>query len=275
MAERRRRGVDGPREGRYPISTGEAELERDRLDPDLWTVWVNGMPSSPVHIRDATILDFEYLRWMADVLDVAGAAPAPAPVDAVHLGGGACALPRMVEVVRPGSRQVVVELDGELARLVRTWFDLPRSPRLRIQPGDAREGLARRPTASADLVVRDVFSGEVTPRHVTTSEFLVDVVRVLRADGLYLANVADRAGMAGLRSEVGTLQEAFAHTALLAEPGALRKRRYANAVLVGCAEPLPVAALVRRLGTSSVPARVVHGEALTAFVGGAPPLTDP
>jgi spermidine synthase len=271
---RARRGPAGPQEGRYPVSTGEAELVPDRSDPRVWTLWVNGVPSSPVHLDEPAVLDFEYLRWMADVLELA-TAPPPAPLHVVHLGGAACALPRHVEAVRPGSSQVAVEVDAELARLVREWFDLPRSPRLRLQAADARAGLERRPAASADAVVRDVFAGDSTPAHLTTTGFVSEAARVLRPGGIYLANVADRDDLAVLRAEVATVRSVFAHTALVADPGALRRRRYANAVLVGSSEPLPVAALTRRLASGAARARLVHGEALADFCAGARPLADP
>jgi spermidine synthase len=270
-----RRGRSGPVAGRYPVSTGEAELVCDRSDPDVWTLLVNGVPSSPVRLSAPEVLDFEYLQWMADVVDVALPVPAPAPVDAVHLGGGACALPRHLEAVRPGSRQVVAELDGELARLVRQWFDLPRAPRLRLQVRDAREALASRRDDSADLVVRDVFAADRTPPHLTTTGFVTEVARVLRPDGLYLANVADSGALAMLRAEVATLRSVLPHVAMLAEPAALRRRRWSNAVLVGSQAPLPVRALARRTASGAVRARLVHGEALADFPGGAAPLTDP
>jgi spermidine synthase len=268
-------GSTGPVEGTYDVDTGKARLVRDRSDPALWTLYVNGMASSPVHLEDPTILDFEYMRWMADVVELAAPAPPPHPLDVVHLGGAGCALARAMEAVRPGSRQVVVELDVELARLVRQWFDLPRSPRLRLQTGDARQGLARRRDASADVVVRDVFDDDLTPRHLTTLEFVADAARVLRVGGIYLANVADSATLTVLRAEVATLREVFPSTAMVAEPAALRRRRWANAVLVGSASALPVEALVRRMSSGAVPARVVHGEALTDFCAGTRPFRDP
>lgn len=265
----------GPAEGTYEVETGEARLVRDRSDPALWTVYVNGMASSPVHLENPRVLDFEYMRWIADVIELAAPAAPPQPLDVVHLGGAGCALPRCLEAVRPGSRQVVVELDAELARLVRQWFDLPRAPRMRLQTGDAREGLAGRRAASADVVVRDVFSEDLTPRHLTTAEFVADAARVLRPGGLYLANVADSATLTVLRAEAATLREVFPSTAMVAEPAALRRRRWANAVLAGSTDPLPVAALVRRMSSGAVPARVVHGEALTDFCAGTRPFRDP
>ncbi|MFP5345738.1 MAG: spermidine synthase [Actinomycetes bacterium] len=257
----------------YEVSTGTAELVPDRSDPDLWTLWLNGVPSSAVHLTDPTALDFEYMRWMADVID---AAKEPGrPLDVVHLGGAACALPRYVEATRPGSRQVVVEVDEQLARLVRELFDLPRSPSLRIQTGDARERLRQRRDDTADLVVRDVFGGDVTPAHLTTVEYVADVARVLRPDGVYLANVADRPPLGLLRSEVATLRAVFPATAMLTETALLRGRRYANAVLVGANEPLPVADLARRLASAAVPTRLVTGAQLVALQGSTAPLVDP
>lgn len=252
-----------PRPGIHEVSTGTAELVQDRTDPDLWTLWLNGVPSSPVHLGDPTLLDFEYLRWMADVLDVAWE-PAR-PLDAVHLGAAACALPRYVEATRPGSRQVAVELDAELARLVREWFPLPRAPRLRLQVGDARERLATRPDAGADVVVRDVFAGDTTPVHLTTVEFARDVARVLRPEGLYLANVADRPPLRVLRAEVAAVAQVFSHVAVVAETALLRGRRYANAVVVAGHRALPLQPLSRRLAAGSVPTRLVDGADVAAM----------
>ena len=266
-------GGRSPVAGSHPVSTGEADLVPDPADPGRWTLLVNGVPSSPIQLDDPTLLEFEYLRWMADVLDVATTPGEPA--DVVHLGGAACALPRYVEATRPGSRQVVLEVDGELARLVRTWLDLPRSPRLRIQVADAREGLARRHTASADVVVRDVFAGAATPEHVRTVEFVAEVARVLRPGGLYLANVANAPPLAGLRAELATASAVFAHVALIGETAMLRGRRYANAVLVACDEALPLASLQRRVSGGAVAARLVHTDRLAALAGSARPLRDP
>jgi len=257
-----------PAAGRYPTSSGEAELVADPSDPGRWTLLVNGVPSSPVRIDDPTVLEFEYLRWMADVVDLAW--PEGAPLTVVHLGAAACTLPRYVEATRPGSSQVAVEVDGELARLVRSWFALPRSPRLRIQVADAREGLARRRDASADVVVRDVFAGDTTPAHLTTSEFVADAARVLADGGVYLANVADSPPLGLLRAELATLVRVFDHTALVAETSMLRGRRYANAVLIGSRRPLPLAELGRRVSSGAAVARLVHGARLSDLAAARP-----
>ena len=55
----------------------------------------------------------------------------PATLRLTHLGGGACSLARYFADVYPTSRNTVVELDRALADLVRSSFDLPRSPRVK------------------------------------------------------------------------------------------------------------------------------------------------
>ncbi|PWJ54680.1 hypothetical protein SAMN06264364_106123 [Quadrisphaera granulorum] len=283
MRERRVGRPAGPRdssapvEGTFATSTGQAAWVPEH--DGSWTLYVNGVPSSPVRVGDPAALDFEYLQWMADVIRLVLPPTAEGPLRAVHLGGGACALPRHLATVRRAEgqqlRQVVVELDAELATRVREWVDLPRSPELRIQTGDARGGLAARRDASADLVVRDVFSGDSTPRHVSTREFLAEVDRVLAHGGLYVANAVDRTSPVGLKAEVATLRAVFGHAAAAIEPGVLRGRRHGNAVLLGSRSPLPVAALTRVLGAGAAPARLLHGEALEAYAAGAPVLADP
>jgi len=273
-----------PPEGRFATTTGQVEWVRER-DDGAWTLYVNGVPSSPLRAGAPEVLDFEYLQWMADCVRLAlppdGPGGGGAPLRAVHLGGGACALPRHLAAVRAGvggTRQVVVELDAELVARVREWVDLPRAPELRIRAGDARAGLAARRDASADLVVRDVFAGDSTPRHVVTAEFTAEVARVLdpsRGGGLYLANAVDRTSPVGLKAEVATLQAVFPHVAAALEPGVLRGRRHGNAVLLASHAPLPLAELTRALGAGAAVARVLHGEALTALVAGAAAVHDP
>jgi SAM-dependent methyltransferase len=260
-------------EGDVPISTGTAAVRRD--GPRHVTLMVNGVPSSPLDLTDPTWLEFEYMQQMAVVVDQLPAGP----LAAVHLGAGGCALARWLDAVRPGSTQLAVEIDAELARLVRQWFDLPRSPRLRIRVQDARTALEGLPDASADVVVRDVFVDDATPARLCTLEFTRHVARVLRPGGLYLANCADRPPLRVARAEAATVAAAMADVALIAEPGQLKGRRYGNVVIAGvptagAAPSLGAPPLARAIRCLPVPAQVLHGPDLAAFFAGAPVLND-
>jgi spermidine synthase len=258
-----------------PIPTGTVELLRDADDPDGVTVVVNGVPSSFLDLADPARLDFEYMQQMAAVVD--RVAPAGAPIDVVHLGAAGCALARAVDAARPGSHQLAVELDTALAELVRRWFDLPRSPALRIRAGDARAELTWLPTASADVVVRDVFAGDRTPEHVCTREMVEQVARVLRPGGTYLVNCADRPPLALARAEAATLADVFADVAVVAEPALLRGRGYGNVVLAATDRDdlLTDPGLERTIRNLPAPARLLSGDAARAFRAGGVVLRDP
>lgn len=123
----------GPAEGIYDIDTGTCELVKDRYLPDGWVLEVNGVPSSHIDLADPTLLEFEYMRWIAQLLE--SQRPRDERLRVLHLGGGACSMARYLAATYPNARQVVVEIDGRLAELVRDWFDLPRAPLLRIRVG--------------------------------------------------------------------------------------------------------------------------------------------
>jgi hypothetical protein len=259
--------VTRPASGRWPVAFGEAELLRDLDADDGWLLSVDGVAQSYVDRADPTHLEFDYVRLMGDVVDVLP----EGPLTAVHLGGGACTLPRYVAATRPGSRQLVVEADEALAELVRRLFG---TTGFRLRVGDARTTLPSLRPGESDLVVADVFESSLQPVHVTTLEWLSEVRRLLRPAGAYVVNVADGKPLAFAKGQAATLQAAFPHVVLLADPSVLRGRRFANLVLAASDAPLPVDALARRAARAAGRARVVGGDDLRAFSGGAAPVTD-
>ncbi|SEO65278.1 spermidine synthase [Trujillonella endophytica] len=268
-----RRAADPlPPPGRVPVAGGIAELLGDADRDGAWVLLVGGTPQSHVDLADPAHLEFEYVRRMGHVLDLA--ADPGAALDVLHLGGGALTLARYVAVTRPGSRQRVVEVDEPLTELVRAHLPLPRGARVRVRAADARAGLEATHADSADVVVCDVFAGARTPAHLTTIEFAAQVRRVLRPGGVYAANVADGPPLRFARGQVATLRAVFDHVCLVAEPGTFRGRRFGNLVAVASDRPLPVAALTRRCAGDPMPARVVEGADLDRFTGDALPVTD-
>ncbi|MFD9216341.1 spermidine synthase [Streptomyces sp. NPDC087659] len=273
MARNRQRGRSGAAEGVVEaVDGGLAELVPDRDRPRGWTLLIDGAPQSHVDLDDPGLLTFEYQRRLGHVIDLA--APAGRPLQAVHLGGGAFTLARYLAATRPRSTQQIVEVDGRLVRLVRDRLPLDPGARIRVRSVDARAGLGKLPDGWADLVIADVFSGARTPAHLTSTEFLAEVRRVLKPGGTYTANLADGPPLAHLRGQIATAATVFPELALAADPTVLRGRRFGNAVLVGSDRPLPVAELTRRVASDPHAGRVEHGKALTDFTGGAAAVTD-
>ncbi|MEW2380594.1 fused MFS/spermidine synthase [Micromonospora sp. NPDC047707] len=254
------------------VDTGRAELVPDPARAGSWTLLLDGAPQSHVDLADPTHLEFEYVRRLAAAIDLL--APAGAPLRVLHLGGGALTLARYVSTTRPGSTQRVVEVDGALVDLVRRELPWPSDPRLRVRVGDARAVLAGTREASVDVVVADVFTGARTPAHLTSVEYAAEVARVLRPTGWYLANVADGPPLRHARRQVATVRSVLPSLALVGDAAVLRGRRYGNLVLLaGRADP-PLPELTRRVAGDWFPGRVVTGEELDRFAGGAAVVHD-
>ena len=119
------------------------------------------------------------------------------------------------------------------------------SDQLRVVTGDARVDLRDVPDDSADLVIGDAFGGRAVPWHLTTTEFVRDIQRVLRDDGIYAQNVIDQPPLGFLHANVATLREVFAHVAVIGPTGRFDGTTGGNTIVVASDAPLPVAAIPR------------------------------
>lgn len=288
MAKRRRtpkkkqQVEGGPIEGVYEISTGTAELIEDDYTPNGWVLEINGMESSHIVLGDPRALDFEYMRWLAAVIEPHVEAHLdPAKLRITHLGGGACSMARYLADVYPHSRNTVVELDAKLADFVREWFELPKAPLVKIRVGEARAVTETLAPASRDIIIRDVFSGYITPTPLTTLEFTEITAKTLDAGGLYIINCGDNRDLAGARAEAAAISQVFEHTAAVADPAMLKGRRRGNIIIAGSHSPLPVegeattAAISKRLLGGGVPARYKDDAWVRDFARPASPRRDP
>lgn len=249
----------GPLDEPIPIPTGTVRLLPETDGGVL--VEVNGVQSSYQH-PDPRHLVFEYMRWirtavletLADHPD--GTGPGYA-WEIGHLGGGGCSLARAFAADLPRSRQTVVELDPALAELSRTWFDLPRSPRLRIRAGDAAAALATWRPDRFDVLIRDVFAPDRTPLALRSVSAASAAARVLREDGLYAVNCAgEPSPRTAVADELVTLRTAFAHVGVVAENGVLTGKRRGNSLLLASQAPLAIG-IERALRSDPVAVRLV------------------
>jgi len=260
---------------------GAVQLAGDRDRPGAWTLLVDGTPQSHVDLGDPQYLEFEYMRRIGHLVDLA--APAGHPLRVLHLGGGGLTLARYVAATRPGSSQLAVESDAALAELVRRRLPLDqrgrrggggRAGRVRVRVADARAVLAEVPAGSFDVVVADLFTGGRTPAHVTSAEFTVAVARALAPAGMYVTNVGDGPPLAHARARVATVLAVFPHACLVADAAVLRGRRFGNLVVAAARRELPVAGLARRTAADPFPGRLLGGSELEKFTAGAKPITD-
>ena len=252
------------------VQSGHAELLADAERPGGWLLLVDRIRQSYVDLDDPTYLDFEYLRNMADVLD----ARDPGRLAVTHIGGGAFTFARYVAATRPGSPQIVFEPDAALVDFVRARLPLPRGARIRVRLQAGRPGVRSLRDTSADVVVIDAYLGGRVPAELTTREFIADVARVLRRDGVLLANLTDGPPLTYTRRVVATVRTVLPQALLIGPAGVLGKRRYGNLVLVASPASLPLRAVRQASASAMFPTRVVAGTLLDALVAGAEPLSD-
>ena len=263
-----------PRIGLRRVRFGMAELARDPERPSGWLLSVGGLAQSYVDVEDPTYLRFSYLRHTAVALHcVTGPG---VPLTAVHIGGGACTLPRYLAATRPGTDSEVYEIDGALVRLDERELGLTLSPSLRATVGDARMLIGKRATASADLVVGDAFGHLVVPWHLATREMAAEIKRVTRPSGIYVQNVIDYPPLRFIRAEVATVAAEFPHVALVAPESSLAGETGSNFLIVASRSPLPLERIRASLASDDGgrPVALLDGAALADFVGDARVLTD-
>jgi spermidine synthase len=211
---------------------------------------VDGLEAAVVDRADPTHLDFPYMRWIADVLDIGWRADTA--LQAVHVGGGGCVLPRYLAATRPGSHSEVYENDLAVLDALAEVIDLRAERGLRVRVGDGRELLARQPARSADVVVTDAFAGPIVPPHLTTREYQAEVRRVLRPGGVHIVNVIDEPPGRIARRQAATLVEAFAEVVLLAPRAVVGGRRTGNIVFAAADRTLSLGRLRARASEHEV-----------------------
>jgi spermidine synthase len=228
---------------------------------------LDGTYNSYVNLDDPRILLFPYTRWIAE--EVKRQVKPTAPLDAVFVGGGGFTLPRWLAAMRPGSRSNVLEVDGQLVEFVRQHLGLHTSPALRATVGDARLTMRRERTHSADLVVGDAYSGYTIPWQLMTVEWLNEVRRVLKSEGLYALNIIDLRPLSLLRAEIATLLKVFRNLRMVTTAGEDGRPRGDNAILFASDSPLPL-----RQREPVAEGTVFERDELVRLAAGARTLTD-
>lgn len=253
-----------------------AVVEQDPERENGRILVLDAVRHSYVDLEDPTYLGFPYVRGIVAVVD--SNFTAGAELDAYHLGGGGLTVPRYLSATRPGTNSVVSEIDPGVVEIDEELLDSGEIDGVEVRVEDGRLGMERLETDSRDLVVGDAFGGVSVPWHLTTTEALTEIRRVLKDDGIYIANVLDYRDLAFARAEVATLNEVFAHVAVagkvsdLAEPS--RTKPGGNLLLIASDQPIPVERTRDAVEDEVEGWTLLEEEALERWVGDAQVLTD-
>jgi spermidine synthase len=144
----------------------------------------------------------EVVRWQAAKRD---------PFRALFLGGGGYTFPRFIEAYYPDAEVDVVEIDPEVTRIAYEYLGIPDDSIIQSFNEDARWFVMnRKESGRYDFMFGDAFNDLSIPYHLTTKEFATELKRLLKPDGILMANVIDsyKAGLF-MPSYIRTLEEVF------------------------------------------------------------------
>lgn len=244
------------------LSNGrEAEIEHDAHG---WKLKVGGFVQSHV-TEPGTESPLVVMRWLsAAALAALGGAE---DARALHIGGGAATLPRLLQHALPGLRQRVIELEPELVALVQELAPPPAGVELVV--GDGRAALEANDELHALLTI-DVFDGGRVPAPFTTVECFRAARAALEPGGLLAINSADGPPLTFVRAQLRTLHEVFPHVAMITR-GSTLALRPGNIVLLASDRELPLDAIRERLGDRRPRAVVASWRRLERFIADTAP----
>lgn len=262
--------VPSPCEVESAYFCARVDVDAERLSGRVLTL--DTLRHSYVDLTDPTHLEFGYTQVFGDLLDIA--APPSESLDALHIGGGGFTMPRYLNATRPGSTNVVLEIDPTLVQIAEDELGLTASDGLEVVIGDARMSLADQPEDAFQVVIGDAFGGLAVPWHLTTVEVVEGIREVMTSDGIYMINVIDYPPLGFARAETATLMEVFSHVAVVAQPARLAGRDGGNVLLVGSDAPIAVERLEARIRERGGPEVVAVGDRAAEFAAGARVLRD-
>lgn len=240
------------------------EIVPDGRRPTGRSLVLNGLRNSYVDLADPTYLDFRYMRLFAAVTETLP----DGPLDGLHVGGAGLTYPRYVRALRPGSRATVLEIDEELIDVAGRDLGFRPTPDVEVLVGDARLTISELADDGYDLIVGDAFSGMTVPWHLTTEEFVAEVDRVLRPDGVVVLNLIDGGDADFARAQLATYRTRFEHVGVIVPPEGLTGDRPRNLVAVASHGPLSTVAPDPDDG------RLLSEAETDALIGAVSPLRD-
>jgi spermidine synthase len=184
------------------------EVQRDGKKP-LETLILDHLIHSYTDLNDPGYLKYEYLRIYEEI--VRWQARQRKSCNALFIGGGGYTFPRFIDAKYKHAAIDVVEIDPEIIRISQQYLGVSKDSHIRSCNEDARWFVMNsKEKGKYDFVFGDAFNDLSIPYHLTTKEFAVELKRLMKPDGLFLANVIDSFQHgAFLPSYIRTLEEVF------------------------------------------------------------------
>lgn len=212
-----------------PIALADGRVALLRPHDGGWLLEIDGVRQSHVAAPGQEPL-LAYSRWMIAALGEGD------PMRIAHLGGGLLTFPRIVADRRPGSAQLVLELEPAFVELART--DLPAPDGVEVRQVDARAWLDAAAGEEWEAIAIDVFAGGRIPPGFSSIESARAARAALADGGMLVINSVAGPELDFTRRQLAGLRAVFAHVALIVQGSSLGGLRFGNAVLIASDAPL-------------------------------------
>jgi len=169
------------------------------------TIYLNNMPHSAMYLNGSNSAVFTYTDYfnLALVFN-------PGVENVLFIGGGGFSGPKQFLEYYPDVNVDVVEIDPQVVKVARDYFNVSDDPRQRVFVDDGRAFLGG--AGKYDLVVLDAYSKTYVPFHLMTLEFFEALDEHLEPDGILVSNlisslIGDTSDL--LRAEYKTINLVF------------------------------------------------------------------
>jgi spermidine synthase len=202
------------------------KLKKETRDGNrpLETLILDHLIHSYTDLNDPSYLKYEYLRIYEEVFR--WQMKKRNSCNALFIGGGGYTFPRFIDANYKHAAIDVVEIDPEIIRIGQRYLGVAKDSHIRSWNEDGRWFVMTcKEQGKYDFVFGDAFNDLSIPYHLTTKEFAAQLKRLMKPDGLLLANVIDSfQNGAFMPSYIRTLAEVFGkenvHLILLKSDGA-------------------------------------------------------
>ncbi len=158
------------------------------------------------------------------------------------IGGAGYSFPKEYLRVYPEARLDVAEIDPQMTAIARRFFRLQDDPRMTIFHEDARMYINRADAGQYDAILMDAFGSMFSvPHHLTTLEAVREFSRILKDDGVVIANLGSAItgpSSGFLQAELRTYKAVFPQVHLFKVRPEYREDRLQNLIIVASKDPV-------------------------------------
>lgn len=145
---------------------------------------------SPSNVRQSAIdtdnPESFCLEFLHNVFVGLALIPNPESILVMGLGGGV--IPMILERINRRCNIDVVEIDPEMTKVAKQYFNFNKTSRMRLFIDDAFT-FVKNARNNYDIIIMDVYIGSELPQECATPEFFLEARKCLSHDGIFISNL--------------------------------------------------------------------------------------